>query len=44
VRDALLWLERHGNARTREQMLPKYGITAKRAYGVPVGTIHQLAR
>jgi 3-methyladenine DNA glycosylase AlkD len=42
--EALRWLERHGNARTRDLMLPKYGITAKKAFGVPVGTIHHLAK
>ena len=44
VKDALAWLERHGNAKTRDEMMPRYGITAKKAYGVPVGTIHRLAK
>ncbi len=44
VRDALAWLERRGSKRVREEMLTRYGITAPKAFGVPVGTIQQLAR
>ena len=44
VREALAWLERHGTRRTREEMLTRYGITAPKAFGVPVGTIQQLAK
>ena len=38
------WLERHGSKRVREEMLTRYGITAPKAFGVPVGAIQQLAR
>lgn len=44
VEEALRWLERRGTKRTRDDMLTRYGITASRAYGVPVGVIQQLAR
>jgi 3-methyladenine DNA glycosylase AlkD len=44
AREALAWLERHGAKRTREEMLTRYGITAPKAFGVPVGTIQQLAK
>ena len=44
VAAALAWLERRGSARVREEMLTRYGITAPKAYGVPVGTVQQLAK
>jgi 3-methyladenine DNA glycosylase AlkD len=44
VREALTWLERHGSRRTRDQMLTRYGITAPKAYGVPVGMIQRLGK
>ena len=44
VREVLEWLERRGSTRTREEMLTRYGITAPKAFGVPVGTIHVLAK
>jgi len=44
VREALRWLERRGTKRTRDDMLTRYGITAPKAYGVPVGAIQQLAK
>ena len=44
VREALAWLERKGSKRVREEMLSRYGITAPKAYGVPVGTIQQLGK
>jgi 3-methyladenine DNA glycosylase AlkD len=44
VREALAWLERRGSKRVREEMLTRYGITAPKAFGVPVGVIQQLAR
>jgi len=44
VKEALKWLERHGTRRTRDQMLSRYGITAPKAYGVPVGMIQQLGK
>lgn len=44
VRDALAWLERQGSKRTREEMADRYGIRTPKAFGVPVGTIQQLAK
>jgi 3-methyladenine DNA glycosylase AlkD len=44
VQSALAWLERRGSKRVREDMLSRYGITAPKAYGVPVGTIQQLGK
>ena len=44
VRESLAWLERHGSRRYREEMLTRYGITAPKSYGVPVGMIQQLAK
>ena len=44
VQSALVWLERRGSERVREDMLSRYGITAPKAYGVPVGTIQQLGK
>jgi 3-methyladenine DNA glycosylase AlkD len=44
VKEALAWLERRGSKRVRDDMLSRYGITAPKAYGVPVGTIQQLGK
>lgn len=44
VRDALAWLERHGSQAVRDNMAPRYGIHAKRAYGVTVANIRVLAK
>ena len=44
VREVLRWLEGRGTKRVRDDMLARYGITAPKAYGVPVGAIQQLAR
>jgi 3-methyladenine DNA glycosylase AlkD len=44
VKDALAWLERRGSKRVRDDMLSRYGITAPKAYGVPVGKIQQLGK
>jgi len=44
VAGALRWLERRGTRRTRDQMLKQFGIVAPKSYGVPVGTIQQLAK
>jgi 3-methyladenine DNA glycosylase AlkD len=44
VKDALAWLERRSSKRVREDMLSRYGITAPKAYGVPVGAIQQLGK
>ncbi|CAN5826653.1 DNA alkylation repair protein [soil metagenome] len=43
VRDALAWLERRGTRRTREEMATRYGIVAPKSFGVPVGTVQELA-
>jgi len=43
VEDALAWLERRGTKRERDG-LARYGIVAKKAYGVPIAGIQQLAR
>lgn len=44
VREALAWLERRGSSRVREDMTTRYGIIAPKAFGVPIGTIQQLAK
>ena len=44
AREALAWLERRGSRRTREEMLTRYGITAPRAFGVPMSAIQQLGK
>ncbi|MEP6688099.1 MAG: DNA alkylation repair protein [Gemmatimonadales bacterium] len=44
VREALAWLERRGSSRVREDMATRYGIIAPKAFGVPIGTIQQLAK
>lgn len=44
VREALATLERLGNKSTRDNMAPRYGIHAERAYGVPVGSIRAVAK
>jgi hypothetical protein len=42
-RQVLAWLERRGTRRNL-QALARYGIVAPRAFGVPVGTLLQLAK
>ena len=44
VSASLAWLERRGSKRVRDDMLSRYGITAPKAYGVPVGAIQQLGK
>jgi 3-methyladenine DNA glycosylase AlkD len=44
VGDVLAWLEKRASARVREEMLTRYGITAPKSFGVPVGTIKQLGK
>jgi 3-methyladenine DNA glycosylase AlkD len=44
VRDVLAALARLGNVRTREEMLPRYGIRAKKAFGVPMAAVQRVAR
>lgn len=41
---ALRWLERRGTRKTLEAMETRYGIHTDKAFGVPVGTIRQLAK
>jgi 3-methyladenine DNA glycosylase AlkD len=43
TRDVLGWLERNGSARQRAEM-GRYGIVARRAFGVPVGTLLKLGK
>lgn len=43
VGEVLEWLERRGTKRDRDGMA-RFGIVAKKAFGVPVGTLQQLAR
>jgi 3-methyladenine DNA glycosylase AlkD len=43
LREALAWLKSHGTRSTREGMA-RYGITAEKAFGVPVGRIQVLAK
>ncbi len=44
VRDVLAKLERLGSQRIRDQMAPRYGIRAEKAFGVSVAALKQLAR
>ena len=44
VTDALQWLERHGSKRIRDEMGPRYGVVAKKAFGVPMRDIQALAK
>lgn len=44
VEDVLLLLRAAADARTREQMEPRYGITTDRALGVPMNVMIRLAR
>jgi 3-methyladenine DNA glycosylase AlkD len=43
VREVLAFLERRGSRKNRDGMA-RYAITAPKAFGVPVGTLHQLAK
>ena len=42
--DALRTLERMGSAKVRDELLPRYGISARHAFGVPVGAIQKLGK
>lgn len=44
VKAALAWLEENSSTKIRDEMLPHYGIVAKKAFGVSVGNIHKLAK
>lgn len=44
VKAALTWLEEHSSKKIREEMLPRYGIDAPKAFGVSVANLHKLAK
>lgn len=44
VREALSWLESKGSPRRREEMATRYGIHAKKAWGVPMAAMQQLGK
>jgi 3-methyladenine DNA glycosylase AlkD len=44
VEAALAWLEENSSKKILEEMLPRYGINAKKAFGVSVGNIQKLAK
>jgi len=44
VKPVLATLERLGNARIREEMLPRYGIVANNAFGVRLSDLQQVAK
>jgi 3-methyladenine DNA glycosylase AlkD len=44
VKAALTWLEENSSPKIRDEMLPRYGITAKKAFGVSVSNIQKLAK
>src|SRR3954447_15426033 len=43
VKRLLVWLERKGSKRNRDGMA-RYGLTARKAFGVSVGTLQQMAK
>jgi 3-methyladenine DNA glycosylase AlkD len=44
MREALVWLERHGSKRQRDDMAERYAIHTPKAFGVSVGGIQRLAK
>ena len=44
VKEALAWLEEHSSEKIRDEMLPRYGINAPKAFGVSVANLHKLAK
>ena len=44
VNEALAWLKEHSSKKIREEMLPRYGIDAPKAFGVSVANLHKLAK
>jgi 3-methyladenine DNA glycosylase AlkD len=44
VQEALAWLKEHSSRKIREEMLPRYGINAPKAFGVSVSNLHKLAK
>jgi 3-methyladenine DNA glycosylase AlkD len=44
VKAALAWLEENSSKKIRDEMMPRYGINATKAYGVSVANIQKLAK
>ena len=44
INAALAWLEEHSSPKIRDEMLPRYGINAPKAFGVSVANLHKLAK
>ena len=44
INAALAWLEEHSSTKIRDEMLPRYGINAPKAFGVSVANLHKLAK
>ena len=44
VAEALAWLEKQGSRKVREEAQVRYGITAKKSYGVKMGDVQALAK
>ena len=44
VKEALAWLKEHSSKKIRDEMLPRYGIDAPKAFGVSVANLHKLAK
>ena len=44
VNEALAWLKEHSSKKIRDEMLPRYGIDAPKAFGVSVANLHKLAK
>jgi hypothetical protein len=44
VNAVLRELEKKGSRKVRDEMLTRYGITAPKAYGVPVGVIKAMGK
>lgn len=42
--DVLAWLKQQGNRRTLDEMGSRYGIVAKHAFGVPMGTLQTMQK
>lgn len=44
VREAIAWLEKRGSRKRREEMAPRYGVRAAKAFGVSMADLQRLAR
>ena len=44
IKAALAWLEENSSNKIRDEMMPRYGINARKAYGVSVANIQKLAK